>query len=152
MNVRRRRWTRLASRLATALLEPASDPRTAGQSGGYAAALARIDGVLAAVEEMRPRLDAGLLNASRRLEEISRELEQCSGAGGRDAWLISQQSVIAREVTYLRQALNDLEVEERRLSFLRERLTIQGGSLDLRREIAATRHSAAEARYDASGS
>lgn len=150
----RRGWRVLARRLTGALLAPATDPRTAlAAHDSFSSTLARIDATLASLDETRQLLAASLAAGEERLAAFDAERAGLAVASSDRARILAlldeRRDQALRKQQFLRDALDEVRAETRRLLVLRDRLGMEAETLALRREIAAARRSAAEARYDA---
>jgi phage shock protein A len=135
---------------ARAILAPAPDPR---QTFAYAYQHQRelLSNVRAALVELaasKDRLQANTLEVERKLPQLQDQAKAYLLEGQEDlARLVLQRRQVATiELQTLREQVDDVEQEERRLTAVEQRLATRIEAFFARREVIAARYSAAEAQ------
>jgi len=135
---------------ARAILAPAPDPR---QTFAYAyqhqrELLANVRAALVELAASKNRLQANTLVVERKLPQLQDQAKAYLLEGREDlARLVLQRRQVATiELQTLREQVDDVEQEERRLTAVEQRLATRIEAFFARREVIAARYSAAEAQ------
>ena len=135
---------------ARAILAPAPDPR---QTFAYAyqhqrELLANVRAALVELAASKERLQANTLVVERKLPQLQDQAKAYLLEGREDlARLVLQRRQVATiELQTLREQVDDVEQEERRLTAVEQRLATRIEAFFARREVIAARYSAAEAQ------